>query len=235
MAIDLNATANPVVKSILGSATLYDISFVPPPGVDLLDPESMLAFFNHQMRDVRAQLGIAMKDQTDRNQLANKIQQVEAKLSAFQDKGILPGDPEWDSFQKSAKEAVALLGASGAGSSLAAKLDQMAASGKDTKTFDSEADAKAYVKDHGGEAHKISVPYSDPVWAVGAAERDGNAVKSIVGELKAFRDGIQNDNSVGMIRVQQLVESSSQLTNLCSNIMKKLSDMAMAPINNMRG
>ena len=63
---------------------------------------------------------------------------------------------------------------------------------------------------------------------------DKNDVQSLSGSLKAFRDGLSNDNAMNMISIQSLVEKSSQLTSMCSNLMKKLSDMAMAPINNIR-
>jgi hypothetical protein len=203
------------------------------PMVDLLDPESMLAFFSMQMRNVRGQLGTAMKEQEGRNQQATAIQRAEARLSDFTEKGILPGDPRWDDFVAAANEAIATLGGpNGAGAKIAADLAQIAGSGKESKIFNSENDAKAYVKDHGGEVMHLPAPHN--TWVVAPAERDAAAIKGMIGELKSFRDGIQNDNAMNMIRVQQLVESSSQLTNMCSNIMKKLSDMAMVSINNMK-
>lgn len=201
------------------------------PMVDLLDPESMMAFFSMQMSNVRGQLGAAMKEQSDRNELATSLQKCEARLSVFTEKGIIPGDPRWDEFEAAANEAIALMGGKeGAGSTLAADLAKIKGSGLETKGFKSEAEAKAYVKDHGGEVTYLKPPHN--VWIVAPAERDAMAIKGIVGELKSFRDGIQSDNAMNMIRVQQLVESSSQLTSMCSNILKKLSDMAMVSINN---
>lgn len=215
-------------------------SFIAPtfnPTVDLLDPESMMAFFSLQMSNVRGQLGAAMKQQDARNQLATSIQKAEARLSEFTESGILPGDPRWDDFEAAANEAIAQLGGKDAGGAkLAADLAQIKGSGTEAKMFNSEADAKAYLKDHGGTigTNGDTIP-SAQVWCVTPAVRDPAAIKGMVGELKAFRDGIQNDNAMNMIRVQQLVENSSQLTNMCSNIMKKISDMAMVSINNMRG
>lgn len=204
------------------------------PPVDLLDPESMMAFFSMQMSNVRGQLSAAMKEQSDRNALATSLQQCEARLSVFADEGVLPGDPRWDDFERAANDAIAQMGGSEAGGKkLAADLARIKGSGLETKFFETEAEAKAYAKDHGGEAKKIHM-YPHDAFIVAPAERDAAAIKGIVGELKAYRDGIQSDNAMNMIRVQQLVENSSQLTNMCSNIMKKLSDMAMASINNMR-
>ncbi len=205
-----------------------------PADVDLLDPESMLAFFSQQMSDVRGKLSVAMKEQEGRNQLASDVQHLEAQLGEFAEKGVLPGDPRWDDFVNVTKQAIELLGNSNEGKALAANLNRLAGSGKEVKGFDSEAEAKAYQKERGGEITHLPPPVKKAAWLVVPAERDANAIKSMVSELKSFRDSIQNDNAMSMIRVQQLVENSSQLTNMCSNIMKKLSDMAMASINNLR-
>jgi hypothetical protein len=203
------------------------------PMIDLLDPESMMAFFSMQMKNVRGQLSTAMKEQQDRNELATSLQKCEARLSVFTEQGIIPGDPRWDDFEAAANEAISLMGGKdGGGSKLADDLAKIKGSGLETKVFGTEADAKAYVKDHGGAVTFLPSPHNK--FVVAPAERDAVAIKGIVGELKAYRDGIQSDNAMNMIRVQQLVENSSQLTNMCSNIMKKLSDMAMVSINNLK-
>ena len=62
-----------------------------------------------------------------------------------------------------------------------------------------------------------------------------NEVTSLIASLKAHTDGLQTESSMQMIRVQQLVESCSQIVNVCSNTMRKMHDMAMVAINNMRG
>ena len=59
-------------------------------------------------------------------------------------------------------------------------------------------------------------------------------MQSLTSDLKAASSSIQSDNALNMINIQRLVEQSSQITQMCSNIMKKLSDMAQTPINNIK-
>jgi hypothetical protein len=205
-----------------------EMSILPKLGPDLLDPESMLAFFGQQMREIRGQLAIALRNQEARNRTASSIQQLEAKLVAFQETGIKPGDADkWPTFVAAVEDARKLLGPA-----VGPELDALIAKAtkdapKIMKTEDAQkaADAGAHVEDAGCG-----------MWLVTGAPAglDKNDVQSFANSLKASRDKITNDNAMNMIGVQQLVESSSQVMNLCSNIMKKLSDMAMAPINNMR-
>jgi hypothetical protein len=210
-------------------APVYD------PSVDLLDPESMMAFFSLQMSNVRGQLSTAMKEQDARNQLATSIQKTEARLSDFSESGIVPGDPRWDDFEAAANQAIEQLGGPNAGGTKLAEDLARLKGQSPPQFFGSQADANAFVKDHGGVVTEIKgLAPSDTKWLVSPAERDPAAIKGMVAELKAFRDGIQNDNGVNMIRVQQLVDNSTQLTSMFSNIMKKINDMAMASINNMR-
>ena len=198
-----------------------------PAGVDLLDPEAMLAFFSQQMSNVRGQLAVAMKGQEARNLKAQTIQSLEASLVGFQEKGIKPSDDKWPEFLKTVEEAKVALG-----EGATKGLDEMIAKAtKPSAQVMGKEDAEAAVK-----AGATMENLSPGVYKVSGvpAGLDKNDVGQFSAQLKAFRDGINNDNAMNMIRVQQLVENSSQLTNMASNIMKKLSDMAMSPINNMR-
>ncbi|MCL2776729.1 MAG: hypothetical protein FWD73_01905 [Polyangiaceae bacterium] len=61
---------------------------------------------------------------------------------------------------------------------------------------------------------------------------DKDAVTKVKAGIDSEVDGLKNDSQIAMIRVQQYTDQISQLTTLLTNILKKLDDTAMAPINN---
>lgn len=202
--------------------------------VDLLNPESMMAFFQLQMSDVRQKLGVAMKEQQDRNNIIKGLASLQADLAAYKTKGVGPGDPEWPAFQAKVAQVREALGGGNAGSALDNLLAKTAPR-TETKSFaklDLEGQAH-FMADH----PDFKVTGDDPLTMTGTWKGDRlstDDVESIIQQVKGHSDSLSADNQMNMIRVQQFVETSSQLTNLCSNIMKKISDSAMAPINNMR-
>ncbi|MBX3190319.1 MAG: hypothetical protein KF819_25190 [Labilithrix sp.] len=205
--------------------------------IDLMDPETLLAFFGEQMKDVRGKLAVAMQDQEDRNTRINELGALENKLTAFIEKGITPGDPKWAEFAETAKALQDKLGDSAAGTQLQDLLAKCLVGQVQVHEFDDPVKCKEFMdaRANAGGYFKI-LSSNDPIRIETNAPYglDNNEVKRLQDTIKGFRDRLQGDNSMNMIRVQQLVEQSSQIMNLCSNIMKKLNDMAMAPINNMR-
>ncbi|MDB4938396.1 MAG: hypothetical protein JWP87_5368 [Labilithrix sp.] len=205
--------------------------------VDLLDPDSMLAFFSAQMTDVRHKLGAAMADQETRNDRIKTLASVESDLIRFKEKGIKPGEPGWETFKADIDKARALMGDSLEGTKLGELMKKTEEGVIVVQSFKADANSAkamtAYVDAHPGAEVTSDGEHFNV--ATGHAQKlDPAEVDSLVQQVKGYRDSLQNDNAMNMIRVQQLVESSSQIMNLCSNIMKKLSDAAMSPINNMR-
>ncbi len=220
---------------VRGKGALAIASAMLAPPVDLLDPDSMIAFFSAQMSDVRQKLGAAMADQQTRNDHIKSLASVESDLIRFKEKGIKPGEPGWETFKADVDQARALMGDSLEGTKLESLMNKTKEGVVEVKTFDAmhAKEMIAYVNAHPGaeftqDDDKMTV-------TTGHGQKlDPNEVDSLIQQVKGYRDSLQNDNAMNMIRVQQLVESSSQVMNLCSNIMKKMSDAAMSPINNMR-
>lgn len=206
--------------------------------VDLLNPESMMAFFQLQMSDVRQKLGVAMQDQQRRNDIIKTLNSLQSDLAKYKEKGIGPDDPGYANFQAKAQEARALLGNGIEGTAVGNLLDGAKGGGtkefKVTGTYDAAKAANDYAAARPGStvtAGNGAFVVTDPNLPKTIAKED---IDSVIGQIKGYADSLTADNQMNMIRVQQFVETSSQLTNLCSNIMKKISDSAMAPINNMR-
>lgn len=214
--------------------------------VDLLDPESLLAFFEMKMGDAKGQLNALIQRQEKVNERVNVLQSLEAKLAGYPE-GFKPGDQGWQEFVSAARQAQEALGVqSKEGKDIQAMLDAATKPTMTDKRFDDPQAAFAEAAKHG-----TSVRFGAPAGPTGldqgltgwiAQVPNGPAkglskedTQKLVSQTKAFREGLQSDQQIQMIRVQQAVEQCSQLVNLASNIMRKLNDMAMAPINNMRG
>jgi hypothetical protein len=63
---------------------------------------------------------------------------------------------------------------------------------------------------------------------------DSSDLKKISEQLKGKADSLNSESGLAMIRVQQYVEQSSQIVSHCSNVMKKMHEMNMAAIENIR-
>jgi hypothetical protein len=81
-----------------------------------------------------------------------------------------------------------------------------------------------------GQKPQYLVTYDMPGPANGM---DKDAVSKLKAGLSSEVDSLKNDSQIAMIRVQQYTDQISQATTLLTNILKKLDDTAMAPINNM--
>ena len=218
-----------------GKGALAVASATLPLPVDLLDPDSMIAFFSAQMSDVRQKLGAAMADQQTRNDHIKSLASLESDLIRFKEKGIKPGEPGWDTFKADVDQARALMGDSLEGTKLESLMNKTKEGVVEARTFSPQQvkQMKEYMEAH--PAAEVASDGSNFTLTSGHGQKlDPNEVDSLVQQVKGYRDSLQSDNAMNMIRVQQLVESSSQVMNLCSNIMKKMSDAAMSPINNMR-
>lgn len=214
--------------------------------VDMLDPESLLAFFEMKMGDAKGQLNALIARQEKVNERVTLLQRFEGAIAGYPE-GVKPGDPGWEAVLAAAKDAQAALGAtSKEGKEIQAIIDAATKPTMVDKRFDDPQVAFAEASKHGtgvrfGMAvgptgleqgltgYIVQVPEGAPK---GLAKED---VQKLVSQTKALREGLQSDQQIQMIRVQQAVEQCSQLVNLASNIMRKLNEMAMAPINNMRG
>ncbi len=220
-------------------------ALAPPPDIDsadLLDPESLMGFFQLQMRDVQSQLGAMTQDQEARNKRVSQLQAFEAKLTAYQENGIKPGDPGWDDFVATAQQMKGLLGDTAAGQTIQQLIDKGTAPTSNIRTYQNKAEADAAAQAAGSQVSTIQMPsnvgsvttYQVDTKDGPAAGLDKNDVQSIIQSAKAESDALNADSQMNMIRIQSIVDHSSQLINLCSNIMKKIDDSTMAPINNMR-
>src|SRR5437762_2588237 len=78
---------------------------------DMLDPETLLAFFEMKMGDAKGKLNGLMQEQDAINARAKVIGNFEAIVSGLTEKGIKPGDEGWDKFVKAANEARDAVGA----------------------------------------------------------------------------------------------------------------------------
>lgn len=216
--------------------------------VDMLDTESMLAFFEMKMGDAKAKLNTLIQEQEAVNARVTTLQSLEAKLSSFAESGIKPGDPGWDDFVATARQAQEVVGASSkAGQDIQALVDEATKPTIVDVRYDDAFAAKAiadkYGKsiEYGQKIGPTGMEAGPPGWIVEqvpegpARGLSKEGVGKLIAQTKAFREGMQSDGQIRMIKVQQAVEQSSQLVNLASNIMRKLNEMAMAPINNMRG
>lgn len=203
-----------------------------PMTVDLLDPDSMLSFFSAQMSDVRQKLGAAMNDQETRNDRIKTLAALESDIARFKEKGIKPGDPGFDTFKVDVDKARALMGDSLEGTKLGELIDSVKP-GTEVTFLSQNTNEWLDYKDKHPEAVMWQSDGGHVTFSTGKGLNPAE-MDSLVQQVKGYRDSLQNDNAMNMIRVQQLVESSSQIMNLCSNVMKKLSDAAMSPINNMR-
>lgn len=219
------------------------------PSVEMLDPESMIAFFAIKMGDAKGKLNALIQEQEQMNARTSLLQSFEAKLSKFAEGGVKPGDAGWEEFVATARQAQeAVGGSSQAGKEIQALIDKATKPTMIEKQFDNQAEAFAAAQKAGTVPTPSTVKTTNasgmsefkPGWTVKvpagpAAGIPKEDVQSLNGQLKAFREGLQSDSQIRMIQVQQYVERCGQLLNLASNIMKKLNDMAMAPINNLRG
>ncbi len=206
---------------------------------DATDPESLFAFFQLQMKDARTKLTAMMTEQDARNKRCTQLQQLQATLTKYQETGVKPGDAGWAEFEQAAKDAVALLGDSKEAQTIQGMLDKAVAPTPFTRITSDRAEAKKLAKEY-GTTFEVNDNAGYVTYTVTTLEGPGaglgkNEVTSLIASLKAHTDGLQTESSMQMIRVQQLVESCSQIVNVCSNTMRKMHDMAMVAINNMRG
>src|SRR5262245_43702270 len=82
------------------SAPVVDIGMP----ANMLDPESLLAFFEVQMGRHKGNLNALIQQQENVNQRVAVLQSVEAKLAGHPE-GIKPGDAEWEEFVAAARDA----------------------------------------------------------------------------------------------------------------------------------
>lgn len=217
-----------------------------PLGIDvnMLDPESMLTFFEMKMSDARGRLNGLMQDQDAINKRVATLQSFEGAMAGYAETGIKPGDAGWDDFVKSATRARDAVGAdTDEGKKVQALLDGAAKPTLVEKTFDDYPTALA-AAEKAGTTVNVDVgpnPMNKPAPKFVVLVPEGRApglsadqMKSLQGQMKAVSDGLGNDAQIRMIRIQQGVEQCSQILNLASNVMRKLDEMAMAPINNIR-
>lgn len=204
--------------------------------IDVTDPDTLFAFFNAKMKDARSALSTLMATQERQNALCQRLQELQAKLTKYQEDGVKPEDPGWDDFIATMKEAKELLGDTSAGREIAGLLAKATGPGEQKVEFAiTREKAEAMVKAAGG-GHILASPgggYS--VLTRPAAGVEGKEVQSALDTLKAHTSGLQSEGTMTMIRVQQYVEQCSQIVNLCSNVLRKIQDSQMSAINNIRG
>jgi hypothetical protein len=94
------------VTSVALSAPPIDLGMQ----VDMLDPESLLAFFEMKMGDAKGKLNALIQRQEKVNERVNLLQNLEGKLAGYPE-GIKPGDQGWDEFVAAARQAQDALGA----------------------------------------------------------------------------------------------------------------------------
>lgn len=222
------------LDSKVSATAIKHLSFSPPPpaslDVDMLDPDSMLAFFSQQMSDTRSKLGTAMRDQEIRNKRAERLENFQARLQMYAESGINPAHPDWEEFKKFAASVKAEFPEGSSVYNLVDRALQVMPNKETNETCANIAKAKgAYVVEQPGKPEEQRYLVVGEYYGL-----DKNGVQSLTSDLKAASSAIQSDNALNMINIQRLVEQSSQITQMCSNIMKKLSDMAQTPINNIK-
>ena len=216
----------------LAATDIKHVSLAPPASldVDMLDPDSMLAFFSQQMSDVRSKLGTAMRDQEIRNKRAERLEGFQAKLQMYAESGIKPSHPDWEDFKKFAATVKGEFPEDSSVYKLVDRALQVMPPKMTNETCAKIAEGNgATVKEIPGVVGDDRFLVTNEYYGL-----DKNGVQSLTSDLKAASSSIQSDNALNMINIQRLVEQSRPITQMCSNIMKKLSDMAQPPINNIK-
>lgn len=216
----------------LASTEVKRVSFGPPVSmdVDMLDPESMLAFFGQQMSDLRGKLGTAMRDQEIRNKRAERLEGFQARLQLYAESGINPAHPDWEEFKKFAEAVKSEFPEGSSVYKLVDRALQVMPPKTTNETCANIARSKgATVKELDGVVGDDRFLVTNEYYGL-----DKNGVQSLTSDIKAASSAIQSDNALNMINIQRLVEQSSQLTQMCSNIMKKLSEMSQTAISNIK-
>lgn len=244
MTIDVHVA---MTKEMLGTQFAGAVSTNIPLAqvLDVTDPESLFQFFQLQMKDVRSKLGAMMLEQDARTKRCGQLQSLAATLTKYQESGVRPGDEGWAEFAQTAKDAIALLGDSKEGKAIKDMLDKATAPTPFRRETTSLEEAQAMAAQYGTtyelrESPNASSYSGMPVYVVETLDGPGpgvgkNEVQGTLASLKAYTDALQSETSMQMIRVQQGIEQCSQIVNVCSNTLRKLHEMAMAAIGNMRG
>jgi hypothetical protein len=218
------------------------LSSAPPagplaPGVDVSDPDSLFQFFQFQMQRTQGLLSSEMQAQEDR---IHRIDQIHRTMVAFDDfKGtIAPGSPGWDDVASKLDQAKALFGpdseeAKGIDALIERAKPQYGAPEHYAWTQGMKADEAA--RRHGVAPKKeADGSYTVTPLNNNPTPIDASDLKKISEQLKSKADSLNSESSLAMIRVQQYVEQSSQIVSHCSNVMKKMHEMNMAAIENIR-
>lgn len=212
---------------------------------DATNPEAVFAFFQTQMKDTRGRLGEMMTAQEQRNARVKTLQSASAKVAAFQEKPITPADPKWNDFVAACNELKSALVPGTKEFDEITKAIELATTGVEQRQgpepFQNAAAAAAANRGVIVDAKGAVVDFSDgtsdakytAVWST-APGASAEVIKGMVNQVKAQTDGLQTESTMTMIRIQSLVDACSQITNLCSNVLKKLSDAQNTAIGNIR-
>jgi hypothetical protein len=235
-------TNNAAPAQAKAESVLMSLSQAVATGLDPTNPDALFAFFKVQMDDARGKLSEAMQQQEVRNENCTQLQSIQGRFTEYEAAApIAPGDPKWDAFLADTQDALKRVGPdTKEGQAIQALLTKAMPPPRGTWTSDSLDEARTVSREGGSYVINTSVPGKVQYDITAAAPATAGApvtkdqLTSIQEQLKSRTDALQSETSMAMIRVQQYVDQCSQIVSNCSNIMRKLDEMAMAPIQNIR-
>ena len=215
---------------------------------NLLEPDTLIMFFESKIKDCRGTLNRLMAEQDLRSKRGAAIEKFAAALAKYSGRNIGPQEgAEYEKLKQEANDALKELGPdSDEGKKIQAFLAK--ASGDDpnalSKPFDinDKTGIEQYQKNHPGAEvvpeklgadGKVATVVLKGGKGVGGAY-DMKDIDALKGEMSAAGQSLRADAQMSMIRVQQQIDIVTQHTNACTNILRKVDEMSMAPIHNLK-
>jgi hypothetical protein len=216
------------------AAPAASLGSVAPP-LDLTDPDSLFAFFQVQMSRTQGRLASEMQAQEDRAARIDKMHGVMATFADYKGDSVREGSPGWDQVKASLEEAKTLFGPDSAEAKGIDALLAGASTYLAPQYFPTREQATPVAMLYNAQLNKLDDgtymvrPRNEAVKPIEASD-----LKNLSEQLKQKCESLTSDSGLAMIRVQQYVEQSSQIVSHCSNVMKKMHEMDMVAIENIR-